>query len=477
MKSRLVQSDLRIMPNGDTVAAYFGKVETKGIEWTTGGRFEWNKGFFTGNFAHKFLTGIDFQYNANTGEGVKFDTLFSYYGPDAGRRPYGYSDIPGQLLASLYTEDKITGHLLFDFNLTLGARYETYRPYKFNLSGLWGNGDIINSHQGTFFNPRVNLMVYLSNVGQLRLSAGRSSKSPAMSLIYPPESVFRWRNPIENKIIYLRYDLTSPELKGYQENQFEVSYDKQLFKAMGITISAYYKQRTDETRNVNIPVFFDNSDNKVYYIDSYSLPENTGWTISKGLEFTIRTNKIKPLNMNFKITGSYSYFNSSTNGYSLDMTPDSTKGQFANYSANDSLIAFKYPTSGKWNDRFQLNYYIKYTLPPLGLWVTLRAEQLVMERNQSYNLEPQDFNLLTESGKVNYLFNRAMKVKNVKWLFNINISKSLFKGAEVSFYVNNVLDDPAIRQFVSSPGIIAEEVRNPSLFYGIEFSAIVDDLF
>ena len=187
MKSRL-RTEYVVMPNGDTIPSYIGKVETRGIEWTIGGRFEWNKIFYTGNIIHKILLGVDPQYNANSGEGVVFDTVLNYYGVGAGKRPYSFDDIPGQLITSFYFEDKLTGHFLFDFNLMFGFRYEMYRPYKFNLSGLWGDGDIVESHQGTFFNPRANLMVYLSEANQVRLSVGTSSKSPPMSAVYPPEN-------------------------------------------------------------------------------------------------------------------------------------------------------------------------------------------------------------------------------------------------------------------------------------------------
>jgi hypothetical protein len=62
-------------------------------------------------------------------------------------------------------------------------------------------------------------------------------------------------------------------------------------------------------------------------------------------------------------------------------------------------------------------------------------------------------------------------------LLNVNVSKSLFKGAEISFYVNNFLDDPAITRYMMSATEATETTRNPPLFYGIEFSMIVDELF
>ena len=484
MKSRLVQSDLRILPNGDTVSIYLGKVETRGIEWTLGGRLEWNRVFYTGNIIHKFLLGVDPQYNANTGEGLVFDTLFSIYGAESGRRPYSFNDIPGQLLMNIYAEDKLTGNLFFDYNLMLGFRYEMYRPYEFNLSGLWGDGDIVKSHQGTFFNPRANLMIYFSEFNQLRLSAGTTSKSPSMNRIYPPEEVFTWRNPIDSSVNYFRYDTRVPDLKGYKETQFEAAFDQKIYEILGISVSAYYKKRISEPEGETVPVFFVDSSptgKKAFYIDNYSLYSNIGYTNSKGIEFSFRTKKIKPLNMDFQIVGSYNFLKYGSNGIVFSNLPDTAKGQYPNISLAglgvDTLIGWSYPSNEKWNDRFQLNYYIKYTNAVLGLWVTLRIEQLVSERRQSFSSAPVVISKLNETQLTSYYFEREIKLKPNKWLFNLNISKSLFKGAEVSFYVNNFLDDDAIYRYWSSPTRLYEEIRNPSLSYGIEFSMILDNFF
>lgn len=32
-----------------------------------------------------------------------------------------------------------------DFSLTLGVRYEMYRPFDLCLKGLWGDGDLVRS--------------------------------------------------------------------------------------------------------------------------------------------------------------------------------------------------------------------------------------------------------------------------------------------------------------------------------------------
>lgn len=246
MKSRLVQSDLRILPFGDTVSTYLGKVETRGNEWQLGGRLEWERIYLTGDFIHKILVGSDVQYEANTGEGVLIDTLFNYYGVESGKLSYRFDDIPGQLLSSFYAEDKITGRLGLDFSAVIGFRYEMYRPHKFNLSGSWGKGDIIQSHQGTFFNPRFNLVAYLSESNQVRLSLGTTTKSPAMSYVYPPPTVLKWRNPLDSQTVFYRLPTRNPNLKGYREWQYEISYDHKFGDLIGTSISAYYKSRKND---------------------------------------------------------------------------------------------------------------------------------------------------------------------------------------------------------------------------------------
>jgi len=125
-----------------------------------------------------------------------------------------------------------------------------------------------------------------------------------------------------------------------------------------------------------------------------------------------------------------------------------------------------------------INYYLNYVNRDLGLWVTLRAEQLYSDRYQNFSLIPVDKNLLTESGTISRDYEESVISKPPKWLFSFNVSKSLFDGAEVSFYVNNFLDDPAIWNYYYPPSdYYRETTRNPNLFYGMEFSMIFDKLF
>ncbi len=484
LKSRL-KTEYLVTPEGDTVSSYIGKVETKGIQWLAGGRVEWKNVFYTGDYIHNFLVGTEVQYDANSGEGLLLDTVYNYYGVESQKRSYSFDSIPGQLILSMYAEDKLTGHFFFDFSLMFGFRYELYRPHSFNLSGLWGDGDLVESHQGSFFNPRISLLTYFTSKNQLRINFGSSSKSPAMSLIYPPESILLWRNPVSGSTEHFRFDKRVPNLQGYKTTQLEVSYDHKFFNKMGMSLTAYYRVRNNQPKYQGQQVFteIENSGKKVvYHVDEYSLSYNIGKNESKGIEFSFRTAQIKPLNMNFKISGSYSYNRNTSSGYSYTSSPDTSIGQFPNYHVpnveSDTTIGMYYPSFGKWKDRLQINYYIKYINKELGLWVTLRAEQLYSERYQKFDLVPMDYNKLTDKRKETRDYKESVISTPPKWLFSFNVSKSLFEGAEVSFYVNNFMDNPAIwNRYYPPGGYYTETERNPELFYGMEFSMIFDKLF
>lgn len=484
MKSKLVQGGLRILPTGDTISSYMGQVETRGNAWTVGGRFQWQRTYIPEDYVHQLLAGAEIQYDANTGDGVLIDSILNYYGPESGRRSYRFDRIPGQAILSLYAEDKITGNIGVDFSWVIGARYDMYHPTGFNFSGLLGRADLVQARHGSYLNPRTNFILYLGRGSQFRLSAGTVSKSPPMSTVYAPEDVFRWRNPVDSTIYHFRYDHWATHLKAYKERQFEFGYDQSVSTLFGLSLTGYYKYRYNQPGNVAVPIFYGMTKSNVaylWYIDSDARTQNTGWNISKGLELSLRSKRIEPLNLDLTVVGSYSYVRDGSNSYSFDDTPDPAKGQYPNhrvrYGPIDTTFGFWYPASGQWRQSILLNYYIRYTVPALGLWATLRIEHLVWKKWRYLNLEPVDHAKLTPEAMLSRNFDESIRSEPPKWLFNLNISKSLFKGAEVSFYVNNFFDSPGLYTTNISYNQTMESTRNPDLFYGLEFSFSIDSMF
>lgn len=474
-KSRMVQSDLRVLPSGDTVSTYLGVVENKGMQWNLGARFEYKKLFFTGDFFHDVLAGLNFSYEGNTGEGIKIDTLFNYYGSDSPRRSYSYDDIPWQFYSSIYMEDKITGNLGLDFSLRLGLRYQMFNPRKINFGNLFTSGAFIDSYQGNYLMPRLNLHIFFDKNNVIKLSAGKNTKAPPLSNLYQPVEIVVWRNPVAKENVYYKINRDAPRLKAYTENLYEASYETILSEKVNFALTAYYKERSGGIASMDVPIFY-KFDKKLEYIDSYGKQVNLGRNYTKGLEIKIKTKKIEPLNMNFVVSGTYLYVKSPGTGKYYDPYPDYSLGQKDTYVIGDTVMGRMVQASGKWSSKLQLNYAIKYKNPVLGIWATLRAEQLVFEDYQYFDLEPIDYNLLTPEGLLQRKFDEAKKRRPNKWLFSFTLSKSLFEGAEISFYANNFLDDPAYWDHYIRYDQKGITKRNPDIFYGIEFSMSIDKI-
>ncbi len=475
MKSQWVSENFRILPNGDTVSSFIGKVETRGLEFNSGGSLIFSK-ILNHKFSHSILFGSDFQYYGNYGEGVVFDTLFSYYGSASTKKPYKFDDLPGVYLASIFAEDKIAGKIIFDFVLSAGFRYDLYNPQKFNLSGLWGNKELISARNGNYVNPRFGLMLKLTEDDRIRLSFGKTSKAPSLASLYQRDEVYKWRNPFSGETVYFNQNLHAPENKGVRETQYEISYDKRLFDFLGLSISGFLRERKyentglEQSKQQPVPIFYEiiqNEKSYVYYIGEYEIPQNLGWTNLKGIDLKINSRKIRSLNLSFSIMASYLYNNSSRNGTEFLSLPDISKGQYHNYQvpgiSHDTLIGMVYTPLGRWKDQLNVKYRIRYTAEKLGIWLTLYANNLVYERWQDYNIEPKDRDRLNEIERRQYDEKTALKKYTGKWRFNFSLSKSVFDGAEFSFFVNNFLDNIALSTIVSSSNI----------FYGMEFSTIL----
>jgi hypothetical protein len=65
--------------------------------------------------------------------------------------------------------------------------------------------------------------------------------------------------------------------------------------------------------------------------------------------------------------------------------------------------------------------------------------------------------------------------KNI-WVFNLRLSKSLGRSSEFSFFVNNFFNYQPLYRRLRSPSE-AYTRENPELYFGIEISSKIDELF
>ena len=472
---------------------YVYRYSTIGDEVNIGYELEWKRNFFTGSYLHNISIGNDLQYDDNFGKGRTFDLLSP---SNPGDRPRPFDDVPGTLQHSIYFNDQITGKLWKEFTLNLGMRYERY------TTGRYNKIQFFKSKNGAFLNPRINFVYFLGKNSQVRIGYGKSSKSPSLSYIYSDPEYLDVLDivPINDTLLvrdslvttYV-FETANPALKGYQEEKVELSLDQQIGD-FGLSLTGFYSRRSDQPIRefhpylyfkYNRPNFPSSEGESIAdtLMDVYYTRINGGWSKFDGVEFTVRTRRIKKLNMDFRFNATYHHVKSGAEGL--------------NWGTIRSDFAIPiYNRITKWTQKLLLTYQVNYISRILGIWVSMTAQQVPHYRHKwlgfadtlavAYYDGPSDQIIqIPESERMNPEYENYRLTRNPldymtyiypnKWIFNIRLSKSLFKGAEVSLYVNNFLDDRAFYEQQKYPGHYRS--RNPEIFYGIEFSMLMDNVF
>ncbi len=484
--------------------SYLGKKWIKGNEWNIYGDLNYKFKFFTGDYIHSWVAGATYRNEFNNGKGILFDPLFPPMLSSTSPRLRSYDDLPGYTTLSFYLEDKIAGRLLVPFTLQFGARYEVYRPDEFNFSGLWGDGEFINGKNGSFLNPRISFSANIFEDTQIRLSYGVTTKSPPMSMIFAQDRYFDVvdtasikdaTKPEENFSIISTYKhkVANENLKAYKQYKYEASIDQQIGD-IGLTLTGYYNKSEDMFSSSNTPIvkykksFPDWPNHDIYSVydtllDSYYSYTNNGYRNVKGLEFALKTKKIPVINTIFKFDASYMEQESGTNGGYRTASRRFVKelGMEVVPFQNDIEIYRK---------DLLLNYRFDIQSKSLGMWVTLHIQQQLLEIDGKNNLDDslavgyfgKDGNMvwIAEKDRASEKYKGLRDVKEDYeyreedrpnlWLVNIKVSKELWKGAAVSFFVNNFFNNHPIYEIKrSSDKVYNFQRRNPDIFYGLEF--------
>lgn len=489
--------------------SYLGKKNIHGDAWNIYADVNYNHKFFIEDFLNGLTAGITYRNDFNKGEGIVFDP---HYPPSASvtmPRLRTYDDIPDYPILSIYAEDKITGTLLKPFTLQAGFRYECYRPDGINFKGLIGKADFIESKNGSFLNPRVVFSWNLTDNTQLRLGYGVTSKSPPLGMIFAQAkyydiidtvSVVNPQYPDSNFALVSTFirQQANPNLKGYTQTKYEVSLDQQ-FEFFGITITGFSNRTKNMFESFGQPMVYykqsfpnwpDESDSYITrkYLDSYAQYSNNGWQNVNGIEAAISTKRIPVINSVVRVDASYNYSEDGTkNGYYL------SSSRFVP-SLNAEVMPM-YHSSENYDKNLLINYRFEIQSKTLGLWLTVHVQQKLIEidgrRNYDdilavgyYSAEnaliiiPEDqraSDAYTPLRRTIQDFELLEEDKPNKWLFNLKVSKSLWTGASISFYVNNFFNNqPLYKRQRSSAVSPIYDRRNPDIFYGIDFSSAVN---
>jgi TonB-dependent receptor-like protein/carboxypeptidase family protein len=514
---------------------YYSEVKTIGDEWTFGSKLNFERRSLIGSTLHRLLIGAEFQSDDNTGAGKSYD-LLKPPGGTLKSRPRSFDNTPGIVQVGLYAEDRITGELIFPFTLNVGFRLDSYNPTGFKLGNLFKNKDVFSAEQGTFINPRLGLKLKITDNTQLRFNFGKSSKTPPISSIYP-ENYFLDVHDLTYKIITdpdgsqhqvnvplvstYTYDLKNYNLKGYQSSKYEISVDQKIGD-FGISLTGYYQTTKNIPKAVEIPYEYyryfwldwPDTTNKiplerVLTSDSkYDIVQNRNKKESTGFEFQITSHRIESLNTKFTVNGAFSFRKNTNQNYKLygstryytygDTLPNGTVAD-----GEVQLIPY-YKPYGEWDQNAVINFKIDYISKPLGIWLTFRAQHELLDQDLDHLVSdiqiPEYWNIGEKAheaaqgyymdGKYypidaaisnTYGFDKSHdyidvttdKRPNDRWMFSIVASKSLFKGAEVSIFVDNIFNDKAF--YINRKNNYTS--RNHDIHWGISFSSKLDDIF
>ena len=491
------------------IGSYVYQTYDKGNMWNITAELEYEKkGVRLGSLVHNLSFGINYQFDDNTGEGLTFDPTKP---PGAKKRPLSYDLVPANDLLSVYAEDEIHGQLFKPFTLSLGLRYEMFSPQSIQWDGLLFKKDFVKSRSGSFLEPRITFRYNISSNTKLRLGYGLTAKSPSMDYLYPSPAYADirdyfgdYRDTLKNypklftTYIYNRQNLN---LRGYYERKFEASFDQKITEDIGITLRGYYSFRDKEVYTISTYPFYPVYNRPNYpksggeQLISYIIPSNSsdfsnytnaGYSKFWGLDLIINTTKIEEINSSFYVAASFGYSEGGRRGgletyasYTLWKNLDSLKKQYHIGNEDTYIIpVYKsiYDKMSGWNKKLMITYKWDYTIRKLGLWFTLWAQQIVglWKKSVSYHDDVAIGYITDKNGGTYYEYDKNTpkeakfyttyysEYKNYvvdTWTFNLNISKSLYKGAEVSFFVNNFID------------------RYNNIFYGLEFSMDINKIF
>ena len=340
---------------------------------------------------------------------------------------------------------------------------------------------------------------------QIRLGYGVTSKSPPLGMIFAQAkyydiidtvSVVNPQYPDSNFSLVSTFirQQANENIKGYTQRKYEISLDQQ-FDFFGISVTGYINKTTGMFQSFNEPTLYykrtfpswpDQTSQFITrtYLDTYAQYSNNGWMNVQGIEASLTTKQIPLLNTVVKIDGAYIYEENGTSSGYYFSSP-------RNVSSLNAEVMPIYTSIENYSKDLLINYRFEIQAKSLGIWLTIHLQQKLIEisgrRKYEDTLAIGYFSaadgivLIPESERSDPKYSAIERTiqpydlldedKPNKWLLNLKVSKSLWKGAAISFYVNNFLNNrPLYKSRRSSASAPVYERRNPDIFYGIDLS-------
>lgn len=459
-------------------------------------KLQTNKSLFSLNSGT--LMGIDAAFEKNYGQGLEFDRANPPMASSITFRKQKFSDIPALFRSAVYLEEKLNKTVnLHKFELQAGIRYTVYTPDKASLKWFW--------------EPRINALYSLELNKSTTLSIhggwGLQYKIPPMRYLHPDDAWFdmvsynayNTVDPENSFIVFStsKYSTRNAHLKPFKSSKAEVglSIDHTYFWAIvtafsekhsdGILLTqnyvntVYRKYDTESTIDheslpgeQNIPFV------KTSYYNHYLFPDNGRFTLKEGIEYSVKSTKINPLQTQIFLSGAWFRTKTIQDQERYYFLP------FSNTSEQNDFIGIYQGGYGKLSERLSSNLQFITHIPKVSLvfsvsfqtiWLYtykfLRERQFplqLIDRNgsiQDFTIEMQNdpafATYIKTASETHYEKENFPSTTQI----NMKLSKELWQDFKVSFFANNIFNNrPLIKQKISNTFIR----MNTPLYFGLD---------
>lgn len=467
----------------------------------------------TGKSHHKLFTGAEWKFDKNYGKGQLFNFTRPIMLPCT-TRPRKFSDIPARNNISVYAEDLSTIPVKNNtLKIMAGIRG----------TALAGLNNKYTMHNKVYFDPRTNIqwkfpVITIKEkelVFSLSGGLGRQTKLPTLSMLYPPDIYadivqlsYTDNNNPDYDYINIRSYMINPVNYGlkpavnikkelrlgidYGGNSFNITYFLENmtsgFRRSTVCFPLYYRDYDENYINASTLTSKPDikelekagayEDKNILY--TYNKFENGSRIKKQGIEFQFASKRIRTIHTRFTINGAW-YKTTYVNSRPMFKTVSTV---INNEAIKDSYVGYYNWRDGYTKDLTSTNIIADTYLKNLGLTISATAQ--IMWDKGSKRLyrngtpvsyidnkgEMHKYTSISETDEslqfliINELSEAVLKRVDtpIAGYLNIKMNKSLTKYANLSFFIDKILD--YLPDYKAENGVIVRRSAKP--YFGME---------
>ncbi len=456
--------------------------------------------------SHRFLLGMEWRHDSNSGQGRLFDPRTPpRQNYSMGDRPRSYAEIPALNQIGLYLTDR--------WNLSLGERDLVLDVgLRTDLMPVSAQPELSELQPARRWlvipTPRINALLPITGNWQARAGFGIMAKMPTLSYLYPNPVFFDLVNfnyfasdPAERLVVLSTRRIipdTSP-LRAYRSQKWEAGVVYSPAQASWDFSLTFFQEQVNDAYQVlrqvlpipnpkfeavafpegQPPILAEEAIAIDTFMAAYDLPQNNLAIRNQGFDFSLQTPQVEAIKTSFNLTGALLH----TQSWQRALFVDANRAVFSNQFSGRVPV---YPAGqGLESMRFNTSLRLIHHIPTLGFVVSGLVQTIWMEQNRLIDHAEAAEAYIGRDGQLKFLKGDAVS-ENMRqeldrtinpaslewqkrpplWLFNIRLTKEWDTGRGFAFYVNNLMNSRPL--FTSNVSGFRVERAQPEFFFGAE---------